>query len=167
MQKFRSFSFHNPSVDLSQIEDFRFKGGSREATPDYGKPVWIFQTQGLQIASRLARSLGFRRFSPLAYTTQITKDNTVRLPQSAIAWPLGRRVYWRLNTARNLQLSPNPKGAFRYGKYQSSRVKRLEYWNPKSTTRTASYQAAIARHRIRIQQRIRQVSSQRNPRRKS
>jgi hypothetical protein len=49
MQKFKSFSFHNPSMDLSQIEDFRFKGGSREATPDYGKPVRIFQTQGLQI----------------------------------------------------------------------------------------------------------------------
>jgi hypothetical protein len=167
MQKFKNFSFHNPSVDLSQIEDFRFKGGSREATPDYGKPVRIFQTQGLQIVSRLARSLRFRKFPPLAYTTPINKDHTVRLPQSAIAWPLGKRVYWRFNTARSLQLSPNPKGAFLYGKYQSSRVKRLGYWNPNSTSRTAPYQAAIARHRIRIQQRTRQANYQRNPRRKS
>lgn len=167
MQKFKNFSFHNPSVDLSRIEDFRFKGGSREATQDYGKLVRIFQTQGLQIVSRLARSLRFRKFPPVAYTTQITKDHTVRLPQSAIAWPLGKRVYWRLNTARNLQLSPNPKGAFRCGKYQSSRVKRLRYGNPRSTSRTASYEAAIARHRIRIQQRARQADYQRHLRRKS
>jgi hypothetical protein len=111
--------------------------------------------QGRKRVGGLTRSLQSRKFPPLAYTTQITKDHTVRLPQSAIAWPLGKRVYWRFNTARNLQLSPNPKGAFRYGKYQSSRVKKLGYWNPKSTSRTASYQAAIARHRLRIQQRTR------------
>ncbi|ARV19897.1 hypothetical protein AEP_02972 [Curvibacter sp. AEP1-3] len=115
----------------------------------------------------LTRSLRFRMLQPLSYTTQITMHNAVKLPQSAIAWPLGKRVYWRLNTARNLQLSPNPKGAFRYGKYQSSRVKRLGYWNPQSTSRPASHQAAIARHRIRIQQRTRQANFQRNPRRKS
>lgn len=115
----------------------------------------------------LTRSLQSRKFPPLAYTTQINKDRTVRLPQSAVAWHLGKRVYWRFNAARNLQLSPNPKGAFRYGKYQSSRVKRLGYWNTNSTSRTASYHAAIACHRIRIQQRTRQANYQRNPRRKS
>lgn len=123
--------------------------------------------QGNSGVGGLTRSLRFRRNPSLTYTTQIGKDHTVRLPQSAIAWPLGQRVYWRLNTARNLQLGPNPKGAFRYGKYQSSRVKRLGYWNPKSTARTASYQTAIARHRIRIQQRTRQANYPRNPRRKS
>jgi hypothetical protein len=123
--------------------------------------------QGRSGVGVLTRSLQSRKFPPLSYTTRINKDHTVRLPQSAIAWPLGKRVYWRLNTARNLQLSPNPKGAFRYGKYQSSRVKRLGYWNPRSISRPASYQSAIARHRIRIQQRTRQANYQRNPRRKS
>jgi len=123
--------------------------------------------QGRSGVGGLTRSLRFRKLLALSYTTQITKNHAVRLPPSAIAWPLGKRVYWRLNTAQNLQLSPNPKGAFRYGKYQSSRVKRLGYWNPKSTSKTAAYQAAIARHRIRIQQRTRQANSQRNPRRKS
>jgi len=123
--------------------------------------------QGRSGVGSLTRSLQSRKSPPLSYTTQITKHNAVKLPQGAVAWPLGKRVYWRLNTARNLQLSPNPKGAFRYGKYQSSRVKRQGYWNPKSTSRTATYQAAIARHRIRIQQRTRQANFQRNPRRKS
>lgn len=123
--------------------------------------------QGRSGVGGLNRSRQSRKFPSLSYTTQITKDHAVKLPPSAIAWPLGKRVYWRLNTARNLQLSPNPKGAFRYGKYQSSRVKRLGYWNPKSSSRPASYQAAIARHRIRIQQRTRQANYQRNPRRKS
>jgi len=123
--------------------------------------------QGRKGVRGLTRSLQSRKLPPLAYITQIRKDHTVRLPQSAIAWPLGKRVYWRFNTARNLQLSPNPKGAFRYGKYQSSRVKKLGYWNPKTTSRTASYQSAIARHRIRIQQRTRQANYQRSPRRKS
>jgi hypothetical protein len=109
--------------------------------------------QGRSGVGGLTRSLRFRKLLPLSCTTQITKNHAVRLPPSAITWPLGKRVYWRLNTARNLQLSPNPKGAFRYGKYQSSRVKRLGYWNLRSPSRTASYQAAIARHRLRIQQR--------------
>lgn len=123
--------------------------------------------QGRSGVGGLTRSPRFRRIPSLTYTTQIGKDHTVRLPQSAIAWPLGQRVYWRVNATRNLQLSPNPKGAFRYGKYQSSRVKRLGYWNPKSTAKTAVYQTAIARHRIRIQQRVRHANYQRNPRRKS
>ncbi len=123
--------------------------------------------QGKSGVGGLTRSLRFRKLPPLSYTTQITKHHAVRLPSSAIAWPLGKRVYWRLNTDRNLQLSPNPKGTFRYGKYQSSRVKRLGYWNPKSTSRTATHQAAIARHRIRFQQRTRQANYQRNPRRKT
>ncbi len=123
--------------------------------------------QGRSGVGGLTRSLRFRKLLPLSYTTQITKHHAVKLPQSAVAWPLGKRVYWRLNTARSLQLSPNPKGAFRYGKYQSSRVKRLGYCNPKSTSRTATYQAAIARHRIRIQQRTRQANFQRHLRRKS
>lgn len=167
MQRFKSSSIYKPSVDLSQIEHFRLKGGSRGATQNYGKPVRIFQTKGLKIVSMVDRSLPSHRFPSLTYTTQIQKNHTVRPPQSAIAWPLGKRVYWRFNTARNLQLSRNPKGAFRYGKYQSSRVKRLGYWNPRSTSRPAPYQAAIARHRIHIQQRTRQTNYQRSPRRKS
>jgi len=167
MQRFKSSSIYKPSVVLSQIEHFRLKGGSREATQNYGKPVRIFQTKGLKIVSMVDRSLQSRMFPSLTHTTQIQKNHAIRLPPSAIAWPLAKRVYWRLNTVRNLQLSPNPKGAFRCGKYQSSRVKRLRYGNPRSTSRTASYEAAIARHRIRIQQRTRQANFQRNPRRKS
>lgn len=167
MQRFKSSSIYKPSVVLSQIEHFRLKGGSREATQNYGKPVRIFQTKGLKIVSMVDRSLQFRMFPSLTHTTQIQKNHAIRLPPSAIAWPLGKRVHWRLNTARNLQLSPNPKGAFRYGKYQSSRVKRLGYWSLRSTSRPASYQAAFARHRIRIQQRTRQANYQRNSKRKS
>lgn len=50
MQSFRGFPFHKPSVDLSQVEDFRFCGASHDVTPSYGKPVRIYQTQELQIA---------------------------------------------------------------------------------------------------------------------
>lgn len=123
--------------------------------------------EGRRGVGGLKRSRPSKTPSPLTFISQINKDYSVRLPQSAIAWPMGTRVYWRINTARNLQLSPNPRGAFRNGKYQSSRVKRLGYWNPKSNSKTLAYQTAIARHRTRIQQRIRQATYQRNPRRKS
>jgi len=49
MQTFQSFAFHNSSVDLSRVPDIRFAGESQEATAEYGKPVRIFQTQGLQV----------------------------------------------------------------------------------------------------------------------
>jgi len=63
MQSFKGFPFHKPSVDLSQVEDFRFCGGSHDVTPSYGKTVRIYQTQDLQIVGvppELTRVLPYR-----------------------------------------------------------------------------------------------------------
>ena len=102
MQRFKSSSIYKPSVDLSQIEHFRLKGGSLEASQNYGMPIRIFQTKGLQIVSMVARSLQSRMFPSLTYTTQIKKNHRVRPPQSAIAWPLGKRAYWRVVATNDL-----------------------------------------------------------------
>lgn len=49
MEKFQGFQFHHASTELGQVEDIRFRGGSYDRTPEYGKPVQVFHTKGLQI----------------------------------------------------------------------------------------------------------------------
>lgn len=108
-----------------------------------------------------------RVYQALTYTTQIGKGSSVKLPPNAPNWPLGSRLFWRLTSAGGLQVSSYPQGAFRFGKYQSSWVKKLGYWNPQNTHSHASHRPATVLHRLRIRERIQQVSQACTSRRKS
>lgn len=49
MQQFEGFQFHKASLGLADIQDIRFTWRSRDCIREYGKPVQIFQTKGMQV----------------------------------------------------------------------------------------------------------------------
>lgn len=49
MQQFQGFQFHSASHGLGFIDDIHFEGGSYDRTHEYGKPVQVFHTKGLQV----------------------------------------------------------------------------------------------------------------------
>ena len=111
------------------------------------------KTPGSAIASRVRRP-PLRALEPIVYSARIDKDYTVRLPPGMLDWSIGMRIYWRIHLRQNLSASPRPLGSFLYGKYQSSRIKKLGTYVQGGRSNNAERLASIARHMKRIHQRI-------------